>query len=70
MRMPQFIVKFRRDRWRDQVIVVGRKLRQLEADRRGINAQAWPHDAAYLDSQIDHYTRKRDRLLTKLKETA
>lgn len=70
MQMPQFILKFRRDRWRDQVLVVGRRLRHFEASRAGVNSQAWPDDAAYLDSMIDHYTRKRDRLLTKLKETA
>ena len=68
--MPQFIVKFRRDRWRDQVISVGKQLRRYESARAGIDGREWPEDAQYLDSMIDHYTRKRDRLLTKLKETA
>lgn len=68
--MPQFITKLRRDRWRDQVITNGKRLREAEAARAGVNASLWPHDAAYLDTLIDNYTRKRDRLLKKLKETA
>lgn len=68
--MPKFITKFRRDRWVDQVLTTGRKLRHAEAARRGVNARTWPEDAAYLDAVIDRLTRKRDRLLNKLKETA
>jgi hypothetical protein len=70
MPMPQFITKFRRDRWRDQVIIVGKRLRELESARAGVDAHVWPEDTAYLDGLIDHTTRKRDRLLDKLKETA
>jgi len=66
----KFLTKFRRDRWRDQVIVVGKQIRHYESLRFGVDSQHWPDDAAYLDSMINHYTRKRDRLLTKLKETA
>lgn len=69
MQMPKFITKFRRDRWRDQVIVVGKRLRELEVARAGVDSSTWPHDTAYLDALIDSTTRKRDRLLTKLKET-
>lgn len=70
MPMPQFITKFRRDRWRDQVIIVGTRLRELEISRAGVDAHQWPDDTAYLDALIEHTTRKRDRLLTQLKETA
>lgn len=69
--MPmQFVTNYRRNRWRDQVIQVGERLRRMEASRRGINANVWPHDAAYLDSEIERLQRKRDSLLTKIKETA
>ena len=68
--MPKFITKLRRDRWVNQVIATGRELRQVQASRRGVNARHWPEDAAYLDAVIDRLTRKRDRLLNKLKETA
>lgn len=70
MQMPHFITKFRRDRWRDQVIEVGKKLRSYEASRRSVDARYWPEDAAYLDAEIDRLTRKRDSLLAKIKETA
>lgn len=70
MPMMKFILKFRRNRWRDQVIQNGERLRRFEAARAGINATVWPHDAAYLDAEISRLTRKRDRLLTKIKETA
>lgn len=70
MQMPKFITKLRRDRWRDQVIVAGQRLREYEVARAGLDSMYWPEDAAYLDSMIDHYTRKRNSLLTKIKETA
>lgn len=68
--MLKFITKARRDRWRDQVITNGQKLRSAEAARASVDATIWPEDADYLDGLIDHYTRKRDRLLKNLKETA
>lgn len=70
MRMPKTITRFRRDRWVNQVIVVGRKLRQVEAARNGVDATRWPSDAQYLDAAIDRLTRRRTALLNKLKETA
>jgi hypothetical protein len=70
MQMFKFITKARRDRWRDQVIDNGKKLRAAEAARATVDARHWPEDADYLDGVIDYHTRKRDRLLTKLKETA
>lgn len=63
-------MKFRRDRWVTQVIANGERLRAAEVARAGINATLWPLDAAAFDDEIDRRTRKRDRLLTNLKETA
>lgn len=62
----KFLTKFRRDRWRDQVIAVGKQLRYYESLRR--NA-LYSDETHHIDAMIDHYTRRRDRLLTKLKET-
>lgn len=70
MLMPKFITKFRRNRWRDQVIANGERLRAAEAARASIDGRLWPEDAEYLDALIDHHTRRRDRLLKNLKETA
>lgn len=70
MSMRKSLTKFRRDRWVNQVIAVGRQLRSAEAARNGVNAANWPHDAEYLDAAISRLTNRRDRLLTKLKETA
>lgn len=69
-RLSQRILKFRRDRWRDQVIANGKKLRREEAYRAGLDADILPEEAAIADANIDRLTHKRDRLLTNLKETA
>jgi hypothetical protein len=68
--MFDFITKIRRDRWRDQVIKNGERLNQLERSRYGLDTEVFPLEAAYLDALIDKCTRKRDRLLQNLKETA
>lgn len=68
--MKKSLTKFRRDRWRDKVIVVGERLRELQTARAGINSAMWPDYAAYIDADIDRLERKRDKLLRKIKETA
>lgn len=68
--LVKFITKLRRDRWRDQVLDVGKRLRDAQAARNGVDSRVWPDDTAYLDGVIDRLTRRRDRLLTNLKETA
>lgn len=70
MPMKDRFNKFRRDRWRDQVLATGKRLREMEYARGGIDATVWPDVAEGLDLDIDRLTRRRDRLLTKLKETA
>lgn len=70
MLMLDFVTKFRRNRWRDQVLIVGRRLRDLEVARAGTSADLWPDVASEIDLHIDLLTRKRDRLLAKLKETS
>jgi hypothetical protein len=70
MRMFDAIRKYRRDRWVAQVVANGDKLRRFQASRASVDARLHPHDAAYLDSGIDRLTRRRDALLTKIKETA
>jgi hypothetical protein len=70
LEVMKLFLKQRRDRWVTKVIENGRELRQAEAARRGVDASQWPDDCAYLDNQIEHLKRKRDRLLQNLKETA
>lgn len=62
--------KWRRDRWIDQTIAVGESLNKLYASRRGVDAAYFPEDAAYLDASIAFAESRRDRLLSKIKETA
>lgn len=64
------IKKFRRDLWVDRVVINGKKLREVEVARAGVDATVWPEDAAYLDVLITNYTARRDKLLSKLRETA
>jgi hypothetical protein len=67
--MKDRILKFRRQRWISQVIANGERLRELEIARAGIDATLWPLDAASLDDDIERRIRRRDSLLTHLKET-
>lgn len=64
------MTKLRRDVWRNQVLSNGKRLRRAEVARAGVSGDVWPEYAAELDEEIDYRTRKRDRLLTRLKETA
>lgn len=68
--MFKFVTKLRRDLWRNQVLSNGKRLRRAEVARAGISSDVWPEYTTELDAEIDHRTRKRDRLLTRLKETA
>jgi hypothetical protein len=69
-RLSQRILKLRRDRWRDKVIDVGKKLRREEAYRAGLDSDTWPEECAVAEANIDRLTRRRDSLLNNLKETA
>lgn len=60
----------RRNWWRDRVISNGIKLESVQRQRADVDGQQWPEDAEYLDREINRLSRKRDHLLTKLKETA
>jgi hypothetical protein len=75
MQMPQFITKFRRDRWRDQVITVGRRIDVLHGKRAGLISDEATDPAVIdwiieIDSEIDRNERRHRALLTKIKETA
>lgn len=70
MSLMQRFNKWRRDRWIDQAIAVGEALNKLHASRYGVDAAQWPEDAAYLDASIAFAESRRERLLTKIKETA
>lgn len=70
MPLFKFVTKIRRDVWRNKVLANGKRLQRAEAARAGVSADVWPEYAAELDAEIDYRTRKRDRLLTRLKETA
>jgi hypothetical protein len=61
---------WRRDRWIDQTIALGEQLNRLHASRYGVDSARYPEDAAYLDASIAFAESRRERLLTKLKETA
>lgn len=68
--MREFLRKKRRDHWRDQVIANGERLRELEVSRAGISSTLWPDVTEEIDAEIDRRIRRRDGLLTKLRETA
>jgi hypothetical protein len=70
MNLMQKYNKWRRDRWVGKVVTLGKRLDDLYVTRRGVDSAVWPDDAAYLDSLISIAESQRDRLLTKLKETA
>lgn len=62
------IMKFRRDRWRDQVISNGKSLRELEVEQAHLAAADITDPL--LDALIDRKRERHTRLLTKIKETA
>ena len=70
MSLMGIVKKARRDRWAALVVKNGKELREFEYVRGGIDGSKWPMDAAYLDDRINALERRRDSLLSKLKETA
>lgn len=70
MLMRKRILKARRDRWVTLVIRKGETLNKLYEFRGGLRPEVHPEECNYVDQQINRVERARDRLLTKLKETA
>lgn len=69
-RMRKQILKWRRDHWVTQAIRVGQRLRNVTIYRAGLNASILPDEARMADSEINRLERRRDSLLSKLKETS
>ena len=66
--MLNFIEGFRR-RWLEASIIdVGSRLRELRAARSGIDAAAWPQDAAAFDVEITALERRHEALLAKFRK--
>ncbi len=70
MTLMEKLTKWRRDRMVTSVVHIGKRLDTLYVARRSVDSQYWPDDAAYLDTQISIAENSRERLFTKLKETA
>lgn len=62
--------KYRRDRWVSQVIKNGERLNSLHEYRAGLSTDFQPEEATFTDGQINRLERRRDSLLSKLRETA
>ena len=68
--LKQRIMKFRRDRWRDIVIRLGKQQRLYERALGSIDPELWPIDAEYLEGRAEFYRKRKERYLTLIKETA
>ncbi len=62
--------KWRRDRWVTRVVRLGHRIDELYSSRAVLRPDAFPNDTAYIDAQIDFAEDARDRLITRIKETA
>lgn len=72
MSMPQFFVKYRRQRAVDRVVLNGKALRRARARRESING-AYDHtivDASYLDGLIVQLERNIERDKDFIRKTA
>lgn len=70
MNLRKKIIKWRRDRVRDEILRVGIRLREKEALRSSISPTLWPHEVEYLTQDIRVLERRRERLLNFIRKTA
>ena len=71
MQMPKFLLKFRRDRWRDKVLHEGQMLRECQQMLHALVAHGgWDEERERLYREIERRERRLVALRTKLKETA
>lgn len=69
MTVKQHYIKWRRARVIDRGIANGTRLRELEADRAGIDGSIWPSVAHEIDLEIAARTRRADKYRDYLKNT-
>lgn len=68
--VKKWIIRKKRQMHADAVVREGRRLRELRAARAGIDAVAWPGDAAAFDRMIENLERRLDGRLDYIRKTA